>query len=129
MTHARRHAAHAIAALLMLSGMADVATAAPSASYACNVPRALLCEGCASQIQVTLLPGGACRVSFTTPATSSGGAPVGQEAISFHIEAPVVRMGAMRRRPAPWRLAAAQRRRPVPVQARCFHFNGNEYCE
>jgi hypothetical protein len=97
------------------------------------VPRALLCEGCATQLEIRLLANGACRISFTAPASPGEASPPaaapGQAALTFTIEqspAPI-------RRSAHW--AGTQARRPTPLadakaaHARCFVFNSNEYCE
>ena len=56
-----------IAALASLPG----ATAA-RAAFSCRVPRAILCEGCASQIAITLRRDGSCRIAFAPPSTGSG---------------------------------------------------------
>jgi hypothetical protein len=120
-----------LGALLSVGG---VGMAAPIASaYTCAVPRALLCEGCATQLEIRLLANGACRISFTAPASSGEVSPPaaapGQAALTFTIE----QSPTLIRRSAHW--SGAQARRPTPVadakaaHARCFVFNSNEYCE
>jgi hypothetical protein len=90
------------------------------------VPRALLCDGCAQQIAISLQQGGGCRISFTPTAV----APAPNDAAStsqlvFQVQSapvfPVPRVAAFR----PHRYALA---RPAP-KGRCFVFNANEYCE
>jgi hypothetical protein len=125
----------ACALLLALPGAGGAALAAPIAGqYTCAVPRALLCEGCANQLDIRLLANGDCRISFTAPSATTGASPPGaapaQAALTFTIEQ---NPGAARRSAGRWR--AAQARRPAPiadakaVHARCFVFNSNQYCE
>jgi hypothetical protein len=87
-------------------------------AYTCNVPRAMLCEGCAHDIVITLTAAGGCRVSFTP---ADGASPSGRVLpLRFEVIAPLART----LRP---RLA-----RPIsvtPAATRCFSFNGNNYCE
>jgi hypothetical protein len=131
----------ALALVHALPGAYGVADAAPVVgSYTCVVPRALLCEGCASQLAIRLLPGGGCRVSFTTPspgaeASPAGGAPE-QAPFTFVIEpGPAAAAPAARRAATAghWRSRLAARRQPLAeakaAHARCFVFNSNEYCE
>jgi len=124
----------ALALLHALPGAYGVADGAPIAGpYTCAVPRALLCEGCASQLAIRLLPGGGCRISFTSPSPGAQASPAGaapqQASFTFVIE-PGPAAGAT---PGHWRSRLAARRRPFAeaktAHARCFVFNGNEYCE
>jgi hypothetical protein len=123
----------ALLCALLCAGSAGMA-APMGGPYSCAVPRALLCEGCASQLEIKLLANGACRISFTAPswpaeASPPVAAPV-QGALTFTIEqSPAV---ARRSTSAHWR---GPQRRPTPVaeakaaHAKCFVFNANEYCE
>lgn len=116
-------------ASFLLALVAGAPAASAGAAYSCSVPRALLCDGCASQIAITLLPGGACRVSFTPPAAPPAAPLTGQIAFSFEVQAPAVTTNVYRRR-----VAAVVARPHVatfggPLSARCFVFNGNQYCE
>jgi hypothetical protein len=107
-----------VIALAIIAFGATLKSANAATAY-CNLPRALLCEGCASGIVVTLTPGGSCRVAFTPGTagpTSEGAVPV-----TFVFS-------------APWR--ARQTRhlttRPSPTvsgSSRCLVYNGNQYCE
>ncbi|MBL8588763.1 MAG: hypothetical protein JNK46_09565 [Methylobacteriaceae bacterium] len=100
--------AAATAALLLAAGAAQAAV--------CDIPRALLCEGCASAIRVAVTPGGQCRITFTPGGTAQ----------SLRLD--IVREAAPRR-------AASQRwRRPVaarlaPAGGRCFVAADRRYCE
>ncbi len=103
--------------------------AAPSAkagAYLCRVPRAVLCEGCASQIAIALQSGGGCRISFTPSATPATPTPArAYDAFEFRVEtAPIAAPKHWRGRRAP-RVALV---RPA-TNPRCFVFGGNEYCE
>ena len=105
---------------MIMSGRAAVvallACLAPAAAQAasCEIPRALLCEGCASAITVTITPAGACRIAFTP---GGGAGPL-----------------RLQVQTAPWRrvVAAASPRPPVwraaPGQ-RCFIAGMRQYCE
>jgi hypothetical protein len=119
MTLARKAAAVLVAPLLAAS-----AVDATGAVYRCNVPRALLCEGCASEVAITLLPSGACRVSFTPPPVAGAAAPAGQR-FSFSVE--TYSAPAVRRRI--WRANATPRPLTNGGHGQCFVFNGNQYCE
>src|ERR1700683_1115485 len=57
-----------IATLLAAAAGALAASPAMAGAYSCRVPRAILCEGCAKQIAITLLGDGSCRISFAPPA-------------------------------------------------------------
>lgn len=122
-------------AFVALMGSAAGVAAAPAARYVCAVPRALLCERCAAEMTIALLPGGGCRISFTPPVpdpdmTTSPTAPA-VERFSFAVISPLSAIGR-RIAPRAWRAQAARARRALeakPVQSRCFAFNGNSYCE
>ena len=118
--------------LLVASFLLALAAGAPAASagalYSCSVPRALLCEGCASQVTITLLPGGSCRVSFTPSAAPPAASPAGASAFTFEVQPPVATTNVYRRR-----VVAYAHPYPAAVGggalSRCFVFNGNRYCE
>jgi hypothetical protein len=131
----------ALALFLALPDAYAVADGAPVAGpHTCAVPRALLCEGCASQLTIRLLPSGGCRISFTAPspgaeASPTGGA-AGQAPFTFVIEpGPAAGAAAARRTAMPgrWRSRLAARHKPLAeakaAHGRCFVFNSNEYCE
>jgi len=111
------------AALAAVAGATTIsAPAARAGGYTCVIPRALLCEGCASQVAITLVRGGTCRVSFTPGATE--GAPSGATAFSFYVQTPAVAAAAAPR-PAAARPPAAT----AAPNSKCFVFNDNRYCE
>ncbi len=117
----RRAAILTVAALGAALGSTVPASLARAGDYVCNIPRALLCDGCASQVEVTLVRGGTCRISFTPVAP--GIAPTSATAFSFHVQTPAVG-GAPR--------VAARPRQPAATAAprqKCFIFNNNQYCE
>jgi hypothetical protein len=124
MTYRREAAISIVAALLAALGVTAAASPALSGSYVCNVPRALLCEGCASQMTITLVRGGGCRVAFTPGAP--GGAPAAQTPFNFVVQTPAV---ATQRPYAVKRVSAAQAPAAAAPRGRCFVFNGNQYCE
>ena len=89
--------------------------------YVCNIPRALLCDGCASQIAITLVRGGTCRVSFAPVAPAT--APTSATSFSFYVQTP-----AISAEPRP----VAKARPPAATAAprsKCFIFKNNQYCE
>jgi hypothetical protein len=110
------------------AGAAVVLAAASPAwpsEYSCRVPRALLCEGCASQIAITLQPGGNCRISFTPDSPAAHAPAEATEPLEFRVEAaPIV----VARPKAIWRPRAVAFARPAPSE-RCFVFNALKYCE
>ena len=61
----RRAAIVTVAAFVAATGSTVPASVARAGGYVCTIPRALLCDGCASQVAITLVRGGTCRVSFT----------------------------------------------------------------
>jgi hypothetical protein len=109
------------------AGTAVVLAASParSSEYSCRVPRALLCEGCASQIAITLQPGGNCRISFTPDSPAAHPAAEATEPLEFRVEAAPIVVARPR---AIWRPRAVAFARPTPSE-RCFVFNALKYCE
>ncbi len=95
---------------------------AGAAQYACQVPLAVLCQGCAADVIITLQPRGGCRVTFT-PAPGAAPPPVsGAVTLQIQIPALPVRRGIYSR----------ARRAVAPVSSSrgaCFAFNGHQYCE
>jgi hypothetical protein len=127
-----------------LQGLARVTAAAATAifltappaqpaEYCCRVPRALLCEGCASQIAIALQANGSCRVSFTPeapppgPAASPGKSGPDQLELKVETPPPIVARIAPHRQPL-WRPHRFALARPAP-SPRCFVFNAQRYCE
>lgn len=116
-------------AVLLAAAAQPLGVAGARAGYACRVPRALLCEGCATAIAITLQRDGSCRISFTPPAspTQDGAAPPPTD-IDFQVEAPPAP------KPAPRTTGVARSPRHVSwvraaPAARCFVFNDQRYCE
>ena len=113
------------AAIVTVAALAAAVSTVPisvarAGGYVCTIPRALLCDGCASQIAITLIRGGTCRVSFTPIAP--GTAPTSGTPFSFYVQTPAV--GAEPRPAAKPRPPAA-----AATRQRCFVFNNNQYCE
>jgi hypothetical protein len=111
------------------------AAGARAAGFSCLVPRALLCEGCASQIAITLRRDGSCRIAFAPPATAaapSGPAASPQVDLNFQVEVapPPQSAGRANRIYAKSPNAGARLSwlKAAP-QSRCFVFNGQRYCE
>lgn len=115
---------------MTMSGRAALAALlaclAPAAARAasCEIPRALLCEGCASALTVTITPAGGCRIAFT-PGGDAG--PLRLEVRRL----PTSRASTLR---PSWRRVAtvASRRatlwRPA-AGPRCFTAGLRRYCE
>jgi hypothetical protein len=116
----RRAAFATVAAFVAAAGSAVPTSVARAGGYVCTIPRALLCDGCGSQIAITLIRGGTCRVSFTPIAP--GTAPTSGTPFSFYVQTPAV--GAEPRPAAKPRPPAA-----AATRQRCFVFNNNQYCE
>ena len=89
--------------------------AGPAAAATCEIPRALLCAGCASDIRVVVTPAGQCRVSFTP-----GG---GEGPLRLNVTTAAPARTFARVAPAslrPWRPGLSDR---------CFMAGGRRYCE
>lgn len=109
--------------LVLGLGSLTAAGEADAAQYACQVPLAVLCQGCATDVTVTLQPRGGCRVSFS-PAPGAA-SPAVSGAVTLQIQtpaAPQARRGVYSR--------AHYAARPLqPSRGACFAFNSHEYCE
>jgi hypothetical protein len=108
-------------ALALIGGLA-APNGAEAGQYVCQIPLALLCEGCARNVEISLQPGGSCRVSFD-PSRAGAATPAGKVDIQIQTPAPpprATRVAFYRRS----RVALAR-----PLSGRCFAFNGHEYCE
>lgn len=114
---------------LLAAGAAVALIVAPTAKaseYLCRVPRALLCDGCARQIAITLQSGGGCRISFTPADVSPSQLPVrATETFEFRVEMSPMAVPRLQRR---WRTPRVALARPPPNSG-CFVFNGQKYCE
>jgi hypothetical protein len=113
-----RHLAKLIIAVAIVAVGAPLGSASAGTAV-CNVPRALLCDGCATTIVVRITPRYGCRVTFT-PGTAAP-ASEGVVPMTFVFGAPSERGGTKRLRAA---LAP-----DVAGRGRCLVFNGNQYCE
>ena len=53
--------------LTIVAGLWSLACAGRAAAgqYSCQVPASVLCQGCSTDVAITLQPGGGCRVSFS----------------------------------------------------------------
>jgi hypothetical protein len=117
----RRAAILSVAALAAALGATVPVAVVQAGGYVCTIPRALLCDGCASEVAVTLIRGGTCRVSFTPVAP--GTPPASATSFSFYVQTPAIGVA-----PRP----AAKPRPPAASAAprsKCFVFNNNQYCE
>jgi hypothetical protein len=117
---------------IAISVFVAVLTAAPAKAneYSCRLPRALLCDGCANQIAITLQSGGGCRISFT-PAEAQATAPdkTPPDQLELRVEAPpVVISHFVPRRGTAWHTHAVAWAKPASTR-RCFVFNTQQYCE
>jgi hypothetical protein len=97
-----------IASLLAAAICPLAASPVMAGAYSRRVPRAILCEGCAKQIAITLLGDGSCRISFSPPASPDAASPAPTPA-ELNIEVEVA--------PAPRPKAVATR--IFPRQALC----------
>ena len=93
------------------------------AGAVCHVPAAVLCEGCAERLSIRVTPGGACRITFTAPASPASTATA--KFVDINVEAEPARPARHR---AP-RLSDAKPEGPLHPQAGCFIFNGRRFCE
>jgi hypothetical protein len=95
----------------------------PAVAAVCHVPAAVLCEGCAERLSIRVTPGGACRITFTAPASPE--ATAAAKFVDINVEAEPARPA--RRRAS--RLSDAKPEAPFRPQAGCFVFNGRRFCE
>jgi hypothetical protein len=110
--------------LLGLGIVISLAGSTQASEYSCRVPRALLCENCATHIAIALQPNGSCRISFN-PETAAVGPVAASEAILFTVDEPAVDTIA---RKAIWRAHYVSLSRPAST-THCFVFNSQKYCE
>ncbi len=118
---------------IAIGAMAALLSAAPAVAneYSCRVPRALLCDGCANQLSITLQPSGGCRISFTPPgsvAPTAAKPPSDQVELRVEAAPVVITRYAPRRSVAPWHTHAVALAKPGQ-SGRCFVFNSQQYCE
>ena len=121
-----------LAALVAASALAG-ATAA-RAAFSCRVPRAILCEGCASQIAIALRRDGSCRVSFAPPSTAAAPAASPLVDLDFQVDlapapGPAARVNRIYAKSPKGGDAARLSWLKAAPQSRCFVFNGQRYCE
>jgi hypothetical protein len=110
--------------VIVLAGFAFAGDAA-AGQYTCEVPIAVLCQGCATGVSIRLDRNGGCRVSFNP--TSSAAAPVLAGAVPLRILTPTApRVPAFRRRIA---YGSRVGTKQPSLRGACFTFNGQEYCE
>jgi hypothetical protein len=104
-----------------------VVTFQPALAAVCRIPAEVLCAGCVERLSIRIMPGGACRVSFTASA-----APAPAQAgrfVDVDVEAGPHR-AVRRRESAPAEPAARPAVPPrSPASTGCFDFNGRHYCE
>ena len=113
------------AGVLAAAVLIGIIACRPAMAAVCHVPAAVLCEGCAERLSIRVTPGGACRVSFTAPASPQ---PTGAvRFIDINVEAEPPR--ASHHRVSPSRRTAVKPAAPLRPQAECFVFNGRRFCE
>jgi hypothetical protein len=110
--------------LLGLGIVMSLAGSAQASGYSCRVPRALLCENCATHIAIALQANGSCRISFD-PETEAGGPAAASEAVLFTVYGPTPDTFA---RKATWRAHYVSLPKPAST-SHCFVFNSEKYCE
>jgi hypothetical protein len=110
--------------LRALSGLAFMGDA-EAGQYTCEVPVAVLCQGCATDISIALQARGGCRVSFTPAPTAAAAQLSG--AVSVRIWTPNAPNAAAYRHKVAYRGRVASSR-PSSKES-CFSFNGQQYCE
>jgi hypothetical protein len=99
--------------------------AAPAAARLCKIPRALLCDGCAESLTITLRANGSCVISFTPPTARAAAVPSEHLTVRVFARPPAslyARRTFARVRPRAVALV------PAPG-GRCFTFNERRYCE
>jgi hypothetical protein len=106
-----------------LAGLAFVCGAA-AGQYNCEVPVAVLCQGCATDVSIALQAHGECRVSFNPASTATAAQLTG--AINLRIWAPNTPSAPAFRRKVAYRSPVAP---PPRARGACFLFNGQQYCE
>jgi hypothetical protein len=109
---------------IFAAGLIGIVTQ-PAIAAVCHVPAAVLCEGCVERLSIRVTPDGACRVSFTAPASRESTRAT--KFIDVDVEAEPWRP-AHRRVSAP-HLSAAKPAAPLRPSAECFVFNGRRFCE
>jgi hypothetical protein len=110
--------------LLGLGIVMSLAGSAQAGGYSCRVPRALLCENCATRIAIALQADGSCRISFN-PETAAGEPGAASEAVLFTVYGPTPDTFA---RKAAWRAHYVSLPKPAST-SHCFVFNLQKYCE
>jgi hypothetical protein len=112
---------------VLLAGLAGLAfvCGAAAGQYNCEVPVAVLCQGCATDVSIALQSRGGCRVSFTPASTAAASQLTG--AVSFRIWTPNASSVAAFRHKVAYRGRVASSR-SSPKES-CFSFNGQQYCE
>jgi hypothetical protein len=111
------------AAVVTISGVL-LLNDAWAGQFICHVPVAVLCQGCADRVVISLQPGGSCRVSFNPNVGATATPATG--AVDLQIETP----GApLRARPnGLYRRGHVTIARQSPKHS-CFVFKDQQYCE
>jgi hypothetical protein len=103
-------------------------------AYSCRIPKSLLCDGCANDLSITLLPNGSCRISFALPDHEHTKLP---QSGTVNLEVSVAPRAAQRRVVPLTRTRIARGYPHIRYttqtgpaqQGSCFVFNGSRYCE
>jgi hypothetical protein len=102
----------------------SISSAAEAGQYTCQVPVAVICQGCSKHVVISLQPGGGCRVSFNPLPEESQRHAAG--AVDLQIQTPPARLAPRGRTAYRNRLVLGSRQ---PSNHACFVFNGQQYCE
>ena len=122
--HTSRITAGREAAVFAGALMGIVTWCQPATAAVCHIPAAVVCPGCVERLSIRVTPGGACRITFTSPAS-----PEAAEAGKFvDINVDTEPPRPARRRVTP-HLSDAKPAVPLRPSAGCFVFNGRRFCE
>ncbi|MGO8798514.1 MAG: hypothetical protein ACLQE9_16480 [Roseiarcus sp.] len=126
----RRLSSRTLIAAFVALAAAPLASTAARADYACRVPRAILCDGCAKAIAITLQRDGSCRISFTPTASATDAAAGAPQPTDINFQVDVAPAPRIVRRAAyvPGYARHVSWLRAAP-EAHCFVFNDRRYCE
>ncbi|MET0605922.1 MAG: hypothetical protein ABWZ80_05665 [Beijerinckiaceae bacterium] len=107
----------------LITGAAILAPSIADARV-CQVPRALLCDGCSERLTITLMRSGRCVVSaLPGRGQSTAASPYLTVRVNVAPVAPTLRKRSIRRQTAESTVAFG------PIGSRCFIFRDRRYCE
>jgi hypothetical protein len=110
--------------LILLGALASIESASAAM---CNIPAALLCEGCAEHVSIRVNLNGVCRISFTPGDGSTSDGSGKSVRMEIEIDRPKARvLGSIKTRRQQSVVNQLLRK---DVSASCFQFNGRRFCE